>query len=277
LAFEEILVQYKDVVLLKQGGQKAAYRAVDSKHGVVVVKLGQASSPQALERIRREVSTLQQIDSGYYPRQIDFQSLSDGGFFIVEEYVPSRPLSECLTEYTEPARALFLLKHVVEGLDLLFRRRIVHRDVKPDNLLIPTDGGPLKIIDLGIARLMDAESLTQTINASGPCTPGYAAPEQLKNRKARIDPRADQFSLGIVFLQLLLGGCHPFDPAVVGRGDSIVVNILADAWARPALAGLGLPEPWCALASGLLGNEPFRRFRDSNLLRQKIAECEKAS
>jgi serine/threonine-protein kinase len=275
LAFEEILAQYKDVVLLKQGGQKAAYRAIDSDHGLVVVKLGQVASPQALERIRREVSILQQIDSCYYPRQIDFRTLPDGGFVIVEEYVPSRPLSECLTEYAEPARALPFLKYVVEGLDLLWQRRIVHRDIKPDNLLVPADGPP-KIIDLGIARLMDAESLTLSINARGPCTPVYAAPEQLKNRKARIDPRTDQFGIGIVFLQLLLGGCHPFDPAVAARGDSIVANILTDAWARPALAALGLPEPWRVLVSGLLGSEPFRRFRDADILRQKIAECEKA-
>jgi eukaryotic-like serine/threonine-protein kinase len=274
LTFEEILAQYSDVALLKQGGQKAAYRAIDKQYGPVVVKVGQVSSAQGLERIRREVSTLQQIESEYYPRQIDFRTLPDGGFVIVEEYVPSHPLSECLTEYGDPGRALALLKHLIEGLDLLWQRRIVHRDVKPDNLLIPAEGPP-KIIDLGIARLMDAESLTQTINGRGPCTPVYAAPEQLKNRKARIDPRTDQFGLGIVFLQLLLGGCHPFDPALVGRGDSIVYNILADAWARPALATLGLAEPWRALVSGLLGNEPFRRFRDANRLRQKIAECEK--
>jgi serine/threonine-protein kinase len=97
----------------------------------------------------------------------------------------------------------------------------------------------------------------------------YAAPEQLKNRKAQIDTRSDQFALGIVFLQLLLGGVHPFDPTIAG-GDSIVQNILVGRWARDRIGMLGLSPAWTALAARLLAAEPFGRFRNSSTLMEAL-------
>ena len=217
---QKILGDYLDVVLLKQGGQKAAYRGRHPAYGQVVVKIGTYASLNGLKRIQREVEVLRGLSSVYYPRNIAFTTNPPNYFVIVEEYVPSTPLSYCLDQFLKPKDSLGFLKHLVTGLSVIWDKRVVHRDVKPDNILVLADATP-KIIDLGIARLLDDESLTRTINAREPCTPNYAAPEQLKNRKAQIDQRADQFGLGIVFVQLALGGDHPFDPSVVGGGDSI--------------------------------------------------------
>lgn len=273
LSHDDILSEYSEVSLLKRGGQRAVYRVTDPKLGVVVLKIGQYSSPQALERIRREVGVLRGIDSPYFPKNLSFETRGGNTFILVEEYVPSRPLSECLGEFTAPRRALRLAQHLVVGLDLLWQKRVVHRDVKPDNILITSNGKP-KIIDLGIARLLDSESLTRTLNAVGPCTPVYAAPEQLRNRKAKIDHRTDQFNLGIIFVQLLLGGRHPFDPRCVGRGESIVANILNNLWASEVFRGLNLPGPWNRLALRLLGNEPFMRYRTTAELVAGLGACE---
>jgi serine/threonine-protein kinase len=271
-AFDNILRAYSGVVLLKEGGQKAAYRAIDPARGLVVVKIGTYPSPNALERIRREVEVLRGIGSSYYPKNIDFRVEEPNLFVVVEEYIESRPLSACITEFSEPKAALLFLRHMVLGLDLIWEKRIVHRDVKPDNILITADKTP-KIIDLGIARLLDEESLTRTLNCRGPCTPNYASPEQLKNRKAQIDQRTDQFSLGILLTQVLQRGLHPFDPAIVGAGDSIVSNILDGFWSRSRFRALGLPASIEALASKLLGGEPFQRYRTTETLLQAITDC----
>ncbi len=264
---------YTDVVLLKQGGQKAAYRGRHIEHGQVVVKIGTYVSSNSLKRIQREVEVLRGVNSAYYPRNIAFSTEAPNQFVIVEEYVPSVPLSSCLTEFSHPAKALAFLRHLVQALSIIWDKRVVHRDIKPDNILVLPDNTP-KIIDLGIARLLDDESLTRTLNARGPCTPNYASPEQLKNRKAQIDQRADQFGLGIVFVQLLLTGGHPFDPAVVGSGDSIVANILSDNWSRAGLQRLRHPPGTRVLAEKLLGPEPFRRYRNAGALLDAIGASE---
>ena len=271
--YEHILKSYTDVSLVKEGGQKAVYTARDAQGGRIIVKIGQYPSLNSLERIRREVEVLQGLDSPYYPKNIDFRTEPPNFFIIAEEYVDSRPLVSCLTEFTDALAALSFLKQLVLGLTVIWRKRIVHRDLKPDNILVLPDRSP-KIIDLGIARLLDEESLTRTLNARGPCTPAYASPEQLKNRKAQIDQRTDQFALGIVFAQLLLGGAHPFDPNVVGTGDAIVANILAGNWARPRLQKRIASSAIHGMVERLLGAEPFNRYRTAENLLDAIESCE---
>jgi eukaryotic-like serine/threonine-protein kinase len=267
----DVLSAYQNPRLLKMGGQKVVYRANHPSFGEVALKIGQYSSPQSLERIRREVTLLKDIDSEYYPKNYDFEVLPADRFVIIEEYIQSEPLTNCFADFREPEEVLGLIKHLVTGLKIIWDRRVVHRDMKPDNILIIPNSPP-KIIDLGIARLLDFESLTRTLAMKGPCTPFYAAPEQLQNRKTEINFRADQFSLGIIMLQLLLGGEHPFDPVVVGSGSSTVENILRDNWARARLNNPDFAD-LRGLVTRLLGHEPYQRYRKDDIL---MSELDKA-
>lgn len=268
---QDVLNAYPGNTLLKLGGQKVVYHATHPSYGEVVIKIGQYSSAQSLERIKREVALLKDIDSEYYPKNYDFEILTSARFLIIEEYIPSQPLTNCFADFRQPKDVLELISHLVTGLKIIWDKRVVHRDMKPDNILIRPNGPP-KIIDLGIARLLDLESLTRTLAMKGPCTPFYAAPEQLQNRKTEINFRADLFSLGIIMLQLLLGGEHPFDPVVVGSGASIVENILRDNWARQSLNNLDLAGLQTVLTK-LLGHEPYHRYRKDDLL---ISDLNKA-
>lgn len=260
----DILAGLENATLLKRGGQKAAYRVTHPKYGPAVVKVGHYASPTTLERARREVATLKDLVSTRYPRQFEFAVASGNRFVVVEEYIESAPLSACLHRFAVPKDALRFIRELTLALRLLWDRRIVHRDVKPDNVLVRPDGSPV-VIDLGIARLLDEDSLTVTHAARGPCTPVYAAPEQLRNRKQAIGPRTDQYALGIILVQMMLNGLHPFDPAVVGRGDSIVHNILENRWVKPSSQSPSL-QIAVDFAARLLGPEPHDRFRTPEIL-----------
>lgn len=261
---QDILNEYQSPQLIKTGGQKVVYKVTHPTFGEAALKIGQYSSPQSLERIRREVSLLKDITSEYYPKNYDFQVVSQDRFVIIEEYIPAQPLTNCFQTYDTPKKVLELTKHLVTGLKILWDMRVVHRDMKPDNILILPNSPP-KIIDLGIARLLDSESLTRTLAIKGPCTPLYAAPEQLQNRKTEINFRADQFSLGIIMFQLLFRGDHPFNPSVVGNGVSTVENILKGNWAKPNLKNLSCSY-LIPLMTKMLGHEPYQRYRKDSLL-----------
>ena len=158
---------------------------------------------------------------------------------------------------------------LIEALDILWSRRVVHRDIKPQNVIIRPNNRPV-VIDLGIARLLDVSSLTMTGAAIGPCTMQYAAPEQLRNMKPIIDMRADFFALGLLSLQLHLG-FHPFDPANVGQGDSIPDNILNARFVPPE-SKEGTSAAFAGLVRKLLQTEPYQRFRTKEVLTAYIEE-----
>lgn len=265
-----IFKRYPDAKLIKTGGQKAVFLIKHPKYGQSVLKIGECTTPKSLERISREVNTLREIDSPYYPKNYEFEIFDKNKFLIIEQYVDSKTLTDCMSNFFRPLQALSLLSELVNGLNILWDKQIVHRDIKPDNLLITTTGKVI-IIDLGIARLLLLESVTESNLPSGPATPNYAAPEQLKNRKAMIDPRTDQFNLGIVTLQLLLKGKHPFDPRVVGEGSSIVENILAGRYHSEIFDDKEY-LPMKPLIVKLLGSEPFMRFRNIDTLIELIKQ-----
>lgn len=260
MPFESVFEDYPDATSLDGGGQKEVYRITHPDHGEAVLKIGSYSGRRDLERIQREVDTLNAIDSDLYPDNYQFRVNEDEKIFvIVEEWIDSVPLSEAWDRFTSPVEKLRFIRRLSEGLSILWDRHIVHRDVKPGNVLVEPDGVPV-IIDLGIARLLEMESLTRTLAALGPCTPFYAAPEQLRNRKPKIDWRTDQFNIGILLVQLFLNGSHPFNPDVVGEGDRIDQNLLNGVWHYAPLQTDEL-EPVFELADRMLGDEPFKRFR----------------
>jgi eukaryotic-like serine/threonine-protein kinase len=264
----DILALFASPVLLRQGGQKVVYRATHPVHGEVVLKVGKYASAISLERIKREVAVLSALKSEYYPVIFSFEVFSNSRFLIVEQYIESTPLADCLIRFATPRGALELFSEVITALTILWNKRVVHRDLKPDNILIRNDGKPT-VIDLGIARLLDDESLTRTVASAGPCTPIYAAPEQLTNRKNDIDVRTDQFCLGIILGQLALRGEHPFSPNLIPGGASIVDNILNDNWARLPIE-TATNRSFFGLCQRLLGHQPYQRFRRAEFLVEAI-------
>ncbi len=264
-----ILNACSQVELLFTGGQKKVYKVIHPDFGVVVAKLGKFSSLDSLERIKREVNCLKDIESEYFPKNYNFEyDLDKKSFCIIEQFIDARNLTEVKNAFNSELKIVFFLNELVQGLKNLWERNIVHRDLKPDNILITSDLKP-KIIDLGIARFLDFNSLTKTILPMGPCTPIYASPEQILNKKDVIDSRSDFFSLGIIILELYLG-FHPFHPDALKNGKSIITNICEGNFYNPGTKGTS--DRFISLVEKLLKVEPYQRFRNYKLLQKNIEE-----
>lgn len=253
---------------LKPGGQKEVYLIEHPKFGRCVYKMGKCSHISSLERIKREVSILKEVDSYYFPKNFEASFNDNGEFNIFEEYIESESLSDIREIYRDDEeKVLRLLLNLIDGLKIIWDKRIVHRDLKPDNILIKSNGQPV-IIDLGIARVLDEKSLTLTIQANGPCTPIYAAPEQIKNRKNSIDIRTDFFSLGIICAELILGK-HPFSTEVTNLGMGIVDNVLNGRY-ELEYNETYLSNELKGVIGRLLQPEPYQRIRTYSKLENEI-------
>ncbi len=258
LRVDDVLKAFGNPRDLGGGGQKRVFLVDHPQLGQVVLKLGLYLSPESLERARREVSILCRLASPHFPRQIDFQVLDGQRYLIMEEYVDGQALVDRLSDYSSPREAFRLLSQIIAPLVDLWQMGVVHRDLKPANIMI-TGLGPV-IIDLGIARLLDSTSLTHSHAPFGPCTPNYAAPEQLQNRKREIDHRCDQFCLGIVVAQLILAGEHPFAAGGLQNRGSIPENILAGRWASDLLRAR-ISAAQFSIVERMLAPEPYMRYR----------------
>jgi len=260
---------FPGATLIGTGGQKKVYKFYHDLYGWIVIKIGNCEPAIGLKRIEREVDILKDVDSRYFPKQYDFYKPDDSCFIIIEEFIEGVPLNSCMSLFYGAKEAVSLIIHIVEGIEILWSKNVVHRDLKPQNILIRPDGTPV-IIDLGIARLLGESSITGTWDQA-PLTYIYAAPEQIQNRKADIGPRTDQFNLGIILAQFLLCGEHPFSPSCAG-GVDIMTNIIDGQWGRSKLAER-VQEDLVNIIGIMLGKDPHMRFRRSDELSNRLKGC----
>ncbi|HEX3424876.1 MAG TPA: protein kinase [Acidimicrobiales bacterium] len=200
---------------LATGGMAEVYLAhdqlLDRPVAVKVLFPELARDPTFVERFRREAQAAARLNHPNIVSVYDFGQ--DGAaFYIVMEYVEGRPLSAIIRAEAPmaPERAAAIAAEVAAGLEAAHREGIIHRDVKPANVLV-TDDGMVKVADFGIARATDARmDLTMPGMVIGTAT--YLSPEQAQG--AAVDQRSDVYSLGLVLYEMLTGQA-PF------RGDNL--------------------------------------------------------
>ncbi|GAA1895631.1 Stk1 family PASTA domain-containing Ser/Thr kinase [Lapillicoccus jejuensis] len=198
--------RYRVLEHLADGGMASVWLAVDERlDREVAVKLPRrdlVSDPTFASRFRREARSAARLGHPHVVSVHD-QGEDDGDLFLVMEYVPGRTLRELVTaEGPLPARrALDLLDGLLQALDAAHATGLIHRDVKPENVLIRPDG-LVKVADFGLARAVTAATTT---NASGTLmgTVAYLSPEQVERGIA--DARSDVYAAGLVLFELLTG------------------------------------------------------------------------
>lgn len=206
---------------LATGGQKSVFTCTHPDDGDVVLKIFHPDTET--ERALREIAAVKAINSQYTPSIIDFGNIDENGHSFVwvrEERVPGLDLRQILANGPLPDSAIIAIGlNVLEALASAENSNIVHRDVKPENIIYDEATTSAKLLDFGIARHLDLDSLTSTANNFGLGTLGYFPPEQLRNRKTEIDSRADLFSLGVTLYECIEG----INPHVAGARDPLEV------------------------------------------------------
>ena len=187
------------------GGMGEVYRAHDAvlERPVAIKVLHRSLAGDAgfVERFRREARAAASLNHQNIVAVHDWGSV-DGIYYMVMEYVAGRSVRELLNEHgvLAPAQAADVLEQTLAALEHAHRQGIVHRDVKPENLMVTRDG-VVKVADFGLARALADAQITEAGTVTG--TVQYLAPEQLQGEPA--DPRTDLYALGVVAFELLTG------------------------------------------------------------------------
>jgi serine/threonine protein kinase/tetratricopeptide (TPR) repeat protein len=203
---------YEIIDIIGEGGMGSVYRAAraDEQYqkqvAIKVVKLG-LGTPFALARFRAERQILADLEHPNIARLLDGGTTEDGLPYVVMELVEGQRLDEyCDAHKLATTERLNLFLQICAAVQYAHQRLIIHRDIKPGNILVNAEGVP-KLLDFGIAKILESNEAIkqplQTISLVRLLTPEYASPEQIKG--AAITTASDVYSLGVVLYELLTG------------------------------------------------------------------------
>jgi eukaryotic-like serine/threonine-protein kinase len=215
--------------LVGHGGMGEVYEAVRALGDFeqrVAIKVLQTEAAAQLERFQSERQILARLEHAGIARLYDGGVVPDGRPFMVIEYVDGLPITEfCANHSSGLPERLALFVSVCEAVAYAHRNLVVHRDLKPSNILV-TAANEVKLLDFGIAKLLDTERPHLTRAALAPLTPICAAPEQLTG--GPVTTATDVYALGLLLFELLTGE-HPWM-----RGNTAMLQALRTVLQRPA-------------------------------------------
>ncbi|QTQ09104.1 Stk1 family PASTA domain-containing Ser/Thr kinase [Macrococcoides canis] len=199
--------RYKLLKYIGGGGMSSVYLAediiLDQKVAVKIINIPHVDVDRAVQRFQREVQNATTLSHPNIVKVLDVDE-DERHYYLVMEYVEGPTLHEYIQQQgpLSPEEAVFFTKQILRGIEHAHSYRIVHRDIKPQNILM-TEDKELKISDFGIARALSETAMTQTNHIMG--SVHYLSPEQAKG--IRTDESSDIYSIGIVLYEMLTG--HP--------------------------------------------------------------------
>lgn len=255
--------RYRVLKHLGSGGMGAVYLAehVHMKKNVALKVLHRTMSakPDVVARFEREAFVSGQLDHPNVAQATDFGQLEDGTFYLVLELLEGRSLSEAVAGRPMPVtNALEIAGQVAEALSAAHKQGVVHRDLKPDNIMLLSreDGTEhVKVVDFGVAKLASSGSGGLTLAGMIFGTPKYMAPEQAAGQA--VDHRADLYALGVVLYEML-AGYPPFDGQDVRQ--VLAMHLTQEVPPLPE----EIPSVVRELVLGLLEKEPDRRISSAD-------------
>jgi eukaryotic-like serine/threonine-protein kinase len=250
--------RYQILDRIGSGGMGDVYRAHDNElERVVALKLllrRFSEDPEFVARFKREASAAAGLQ---HPNivQIFDRGEWDGTYYIAMEYLPGRTLKQIVREHgpLEPARAIEVVEQILMAARFAHERGIVHRDIKPHNVIVAEDGR-VKVTDFGIA-LAGASDMTETGSIMG--TAQYLSPEQAQGHP--VDARSDLYSIGIVLYELLTGAV-PFD---ADSPVTIALKQVSEVPVPPGQLNPAVPPALDSVVMRALQKDPAARFQSA--------------
>jgi hypothetical protein len=260
--------KYRIVGQLGRGGAGVVYKAVDETlHRDVAVKTlnPDLANTEVMSRFRAEATILARLN---HPQIATIYELfrADGDLLMVMEFVRGESLDK-LSERLgalSPERAAYVIDLILSALEHAHRAGVVHRDVKPANVMV-TDEGSIKIMDFGIARVLGAEQKTVDFRLMG--TPAYMSPEQVLGEE--VDGRSDLYSVGVLFYRLLTGALPFAADTALGMLQRQIRDLPIPLCAHRS----GLPD-WCeTIVQRALAKAQANRFQSAEDFREALSRA----
>lgn len=245
------------ITTFPNSGQKIVSLVNNQKFGKCIKKV--QKNIDFISRINKEINIQKQLNCIYYPK-IYYSDITEKNCLVYEEYIEGNDLSDYIGKdgkyYNNEIECINLLKELVTGLEYVWSKDIVHRDIKPANIRIRKINSKPVILDLGIAKNLNSNTITE-----GPMwgTRGYSSPEQRFNQRDLLGKRSDMFSLGIVIYELFFGEI-PFKTDYELAYNSCDFN----------KNGLKPSEEFKNIISKMLEKQPFKRYKNSTSILKDI-------
>lgn len=263
--------RYQIIEELGRGGMGRVYRALDRKiNEEVALKLIRpeiAAERETLERFQNELKTARRISHRHIGRMYELME-EKGTHFITMEYIPGEDLRSAIRRFGQlpVGKSLSIAIQICEGLAEAHRLGVIHRDLKPGNIMIDRQGNA-RILDFGIARSLQEKGITSAGMILG--TPEYMSPEQAEARE--VDHRSDIYSLGILLYETVTGRV-PFE----GETPlSVVLKHKSEAPPPPKTFNPQLPDDLNRLILRCLEKDRTRRYQNAQDLLADLYAIEK--
>jgi predicted Ser/Thr protein kinase len=263
-----VIGKYRIVGSLGRGATGVVYRAVDETLGrEVAIKIlsSEVAESDLLKRFRTEATALAKLN--HHGIATIYELFSSGSdLLMVMEFVPGQTLEQLSDREgpMAPARAAYLVARLLSALEQAHRAGIVHRDMKPANVMV-SHAGAVKIMDFGIARVRGVEHFTVDGCMMG--TPAYMAPEHVRGEE--IDERADLYAVGVIFYRLLTGRL-PFN------AETTVVMLQKHISEPPTALHAHRTDlpPWCeSIVERAMAKRPAERFQTASEFRTALSRA----
>ena len=259
--------RYELRTLVGSGGMADVYLAGDEVLGrevaLKVLKDRYAENEEFVERFKREAKSAAALSSPYIVPIFDRGETDDGTYYITMEYLPGGTLKERITATgaLRSQAAAEVALQVAKALQTAHIRGVVHRDIKPRNILL-ADSDHVKVADFGIARAADATTISQTGDILGSAK--YMSPEQAEGDE--VGPASDLYSLGVVLYEMLTGRV-PFEVEIP---DDVPIRHAVAPPHHPKEVNPEIPEELDAITMKLLATNPEERYESADELIQEL-------
>ncbi len=264
--------RYELEKLLGQGAMGSVYLATDTQLSrqvaLKIPKTRDSGDSEFLARFQREARSAATLSHVNICSVYDVGEF-EGTHFISMEFIEGRPLSDYIAGKLQPVRqGLKIVRKLAAALGEAHRRGVVHRDVKPDNVMIAKKGGEPIVMDFGLARHDESGDLRATQSGGLMGTPAYMAPEQIDGESDKVGPPSDQYSLGVVLYELLTGEL-PFK----GSLAAVLGQIVTKSPDPPSKRRPEVTPDVEAVCLRMLAKAPEDRFESMAAVVAAITDC----
>ncbi|WP_375765219.1 serine/threonine protein kinase [Archangium gephyra] len=263
--------RYRILEELGSGGMSVVYKgldtALDREVAVKVLHPHLANKSESRRRLAREAKAVARLHHPNILEVFDFSAEGAQDAFLVTEYVRGRTLKQCVDELGRlelPELAAMAVHEIAAALAHAHESGVIHRDLKPENVMVREDG-VLKLMDFGIAKLLDIEE-RMTVTGALVGSPAHMAPEIIEGHEA--GPETDIFSLGTILYALIVGRL----PFTAANATATLKRILDGNYEDPRQRVPTLSDELADICATCLARDPARRYPNASKLRDALGD-----